>query len=76
MVGESVLIDRLAHSAEWDWLGIDTWIDHGRQFEDLRRCWVHFDRGVAGGHVLVDHELVQRVGLVVEVEAAVGRANR
>ena len=24
MVGEPVLIDRLAHSAEWDWLRVDT----------------------------------------------------
>ena len=30
MVGESVLIDRLALSAEWDRLREDTWIDHGR----------------------------------------------
>lgn len=35
MVGESVLIDCLAHSTEWDRLRVDTWIDHGREFEDL-----------------------------------------
>ena len=35
VVGEFVLIDRLAHSAEWDWLGVDTWVDHGRRFEDF-----------------------------------------
>jgi hypothetical protein len=33
LIGESVLIDRLTHSAEWDWLLINTWIDHARQFE-------------------------------------------
>ena len=30
MIRESVLIDRLAHSAEWDRLRIDTRIDDGR----------------------------------------------
>jgi hypothetical protein len=34
VVGGSVLIDLLAHSAEWDRLGVDAGIDHGRQFED------------------------------------------
>jgi hypothetical protein len=37
VVGESVLIDWLVHSAEWDRLPVDTWIDHGRRFEDLHR---------------------------------------
>jgi hypothetical protein len=44
---------RLAHSAEWDWLGVDARIDHGRWFEDLRRGWVDLDRGVAGGLFLL-----------------------
>jgi hypothetical protein len=34
-------------SAEWDWLGVDGRIDHGRQFEDLHRGCVDLDRGVA-----------------------------
>jgi hypothetical protein len=34
VVGESVLIDRICHSAEWDWLRIDTGIDHGDLFEN------------------------------------------
>ena len=25
---QSVLIDRIAHSAGWDWLGVETWIGH------------------------------------------------
>jgi hypothetical protein len=33
-------------SAEWDWLGVDARIDHGRQFEDLHRGFVDLDRGV------------------------------
>jgi hypothetical protein len=56
VVGESVLIDRLAHSAKWDWLLIDTSIDHGRRFEDLHRGWIGLDRGLADGHVLIDQQ--------------------
>jgi hypothetical protein len=67
------LIDRICHSAEWDWLRIDTGIDHGWRFEDLHSSRVDLDRGGTGSHALVDQELVQHVGLVVEVEAAVGR---
>jgi hypothetical protein len=32
VVGEPVLIDRLAYSSERDRLRVDAWIDHGRQF--------------------------------------------
>ena len=71
VVGESVLIDRLDPSAQWDWLRIDTWIDRGRQFEDLQSRWVDPDRGVTGRHVLVDQELVQHLGLVVEGSYAI-----
>jgi hypothetical protein len=56
VIGESVLTDRLPHSTEWDWLRVDTWIDHRWQFEDLNGGWIGLDRGVAGGHVLVDQE--------------------
>src|SRR5215204_2963856 len=56
VVGESVLIDRLAHSAEWDWLRVNTWSDHGRQVEDVLRRLVDLDWCVADGHVLVDQE--------------------
>jgi hypothetical protein len=55
-------------------IGVETWIDHSWWLEDPRRGWIGLARGIAGGHVLVDHELVQHVGLVVEVEAAIGRA--
>jgi hypothetical protein len=44
VIGESVLIDRLPHSTECDWLRVETWIDHGRRFEDLRRVGVDLDR--------------------------------
>jgi hypothetical protein len=71
VVGESVLIDRLDPSAHPDWLRIDTWIDRGRQFEDLQSRWVDPDRGVTGRHVLVDQELVQHLGLVVEGSYAI-----
>jgi hypothetical protein len=56
VIGESVLIDRHPHSTECDWLRVETWIDHGRRFEDLHRGRVNLDRGAAEGHVLVDQE--------------------
>ena len=33
VVGESVLIDRFAHSAERDRLRVDAWIDHRREVQ-------------------------------------------
>jgi hypothetical protein len=53
-------------------LWVDTWVDHGRQFEDLHGGRVDLDHGIADRHV--GQELVQQVGLVVEIEAAIERA--
>jgi hypothetical protein len=39
-----------------DWLRVNTWSDHGRQVEDVRRRLVDLDWRVADGHVLVDQE--------------------
>ena len=51
MVGEPVLMTGLPIPPNGIGFRVDTWIDHGRQCEDLHRGRVNLDRG-AGGNVL------------------------
>jgi hypothetical protein len=61
VVGESVLVDLLAHSAERDRLGVDAWIDHGRQFEDCTGSGPTLIGASAHSHVFVGPDVAGSV---------------
>ena len=74
VVGVAVFVDLFAHAAERDGCGVASGADRARHFgDDLDRVRFGAQRCAGGEHVLVDEELVQDVGLVVEVEGT-GRA--
>ena len=62
VVGESVLIDRISHSAAWDWLRINTCTGHRRRLRILPRGSVRADRGVVNGHVLLTRNWSSMLG--------------
>src|SRR5215218_3001258 len=71
VVGVAVLVDRAAHPAVRPGLGIAAGAGGAGEPEDLGGVRLHPDRRVRAGHVGVGEELVELVGLVVEVERAV-----
>jgi hypothetical protein len=70
MVGESVLIDRLAHSAEGYRLGANIRIHHRWQLEDLHGGRIDLD--CASPMAMSGRHLMGQVGLVVGVELPSG----
>jgi hypothetical protein len=72
VLAEAILVDGLTHAAEWN----GSWVVAGgtgpREAQDLYRAGLSADRIGLDDHVRVNQELVELVGLVVEVEGAVG----
>jgi hypothetical protein len=76
VVGVAILVDGVAHAAKGPGAAVEAGGEGAVEQHDLDGVGLDLDRRVVGGHVLVDQELVQEVGLVVEVEGAVRGAER
>jgi hypothetical protein len=67
VVGEAVGVDGFAHAAERDRLGVVPCGGHAGEADDFDCVGSCPEGRGVGSQVLVDQELVQQVGLVVEV---------